>query len=495
MSEQTLPPEPSLLSRAERVLLAVLRRKRLIALAYVPLSLLAVGAVLLRPPTYYAAGKVLLTVNRLEVSTSPNQPTELQRSGQVPEVELRTQLEILRSRDLVEAALAQLDPSPPSGYPSEPQGMARLLGLPRTFLKHIYGKIHGVTAPEPDDPRYWEVLDVQERLVATSVSKSNVIEVGFLDPNPSWARDFVNTLMDLYVDRYSQLQQISEAEEFFTEQSQLLRTKLAESEEELRKARERAGVLAGEQAEILARLNEFSAELARVRIARLEQEERVRYLERLQSGAERGRIAPPALVELEARRAELTGRYREDSERVRAIDAQIARLRKALSGYEAVGAGAAGEGGDPAVNLVAARASLAALKGREEALERERAAYQSQAEFLEARVFDISRLERQAKLDEEAYLSYVRTAEKSRLSNALEQSKLLRLRIIERAQLPVVPTGAQKASTLLWGLLGALVVAIAVGVVRDFFDPRVKTPEEVTRVTRLEVLALIPPRG
>src|SRR5262249_10113958 len=71
------------------------------------------------------------------------------------------------------------------------------------------------------------------------------------------------------------------------------------------------------------------------------------------------------------------------------------------------------------------------LKGREEALERERAPYQSEPEFIDARTPDLPRLERQAKLDEEAYLSYVRTAEESRVSNALEQSKLLRLRIID----------------------------------------------------------------
>src|SRR5262249_58487542 len=135
-------------------------------------------------------------------------------------------------------------------------------------------------------------------------------------------------LMAAYVERYAQMHQISEAEDFFTSQSQLLRSKLDASESELRTAREHAGVLAGQQAEIHERLNEFSAELARARVARAEQQQRVRYLESLQ--AEGKKIAPPALVALEGKRAELIGRYRPDSERMKAIDEQIARLRAAL---------------------------------------------------------------------------------------------------------------------------------------------------------------------
>src|SRR6185436_2966963 len=92
-----------------------------------------------------------------------------------------------------------------------------------------------------------------------------------------------------------------------------------------------------------------------------------------------------------------------------------------------------------ATDLTAARASLAALKGKEDAVARQQDEYRKQAELLDAQSFDLARLERQVKLDEEAYLSYVRTAEESRLSNALQQSKMLRLAILEPATLPNGP--------------------------------------------------------
>src|SRR5262249_47339501 len=278
----------------------------------------------------------------------------------------------------------------------------------------------------------WKTLDVLQEPEVTNIPKANIIEVAFTHPNPERARDFVNKLMDAYVERYAQMHQISEAEDFFTNQSELLRSKLDASESELRAARERAGVLGGPQAEIHERLNEFSAELARARVARAEQQQRVRYLESLQKTSEGRNTAPPALVALEAKRAEMIGRYRADSERMKAMDGEIARLRAALARYDGVAGDATAGAGASGSSVLAARDSLEGLKGKEEALGREKAAYQSQAEFIDARNLDLTRLERQAKLDEEAYLSYVRTAEESRVSNALEQSKLLRLRIIDR---------------------------------------------------------------
>src|SRR5581483_12025178 len=168
---------------------------------------------------------------------------------------------------------------------------------------------------------------------------------------------FVSALTAAYGERHAKMQQVSEAETFFAEQSDLLKRKLTDSEAELRKVRERVGTLAGQQAEIHARLNEFDAELARVKIARAEQEERVTYLEG--ASGKGGRRASPQLLELEAKRAQLLGAYRPDSERIKDIDSEIKRLRDALSSYSAV-AGPEGTAVDTGTDIVAARATLAA---------------------------------------------------------------------------------------------------------------------------------------
>src|SRR5262249_50395938 len=106
-----------------------------------------------------------------------------------------------------------------------------------------------------------------------------------------------------------------------------------------------------------------------------------------------------------------------------------------------------------------------------------------------------TRLERQVKLNEEAYLSYVRTAEKSRLSNALEQSKMLRLKIVEPATIPLEAASPKNGQILAFALIGGLALSIGVGFARDYLDTTLKTAADVRRQANLEVLAVLPERA
>src|SRR5262249_53132980 len=234
----------------------------------------------------------------------------------------------------------------------------------------------------------------------------------------------------------------------------------------------------------------------RTRIQRAEQEQKVLYLEGLQaSAAKRGRIATPQLLELEAKRAEMVGRYRPDSERMREIDDQIGRLRAAIAQYDSVAT--AGEQSGPAAetSLVAARTMLVSLRAKEGALEKQNEEYRKQAEMLDAQSFDLGRLERQVKLDEEAYVSYVRTAEQSRLANALEKSKILRLSVVEPATVPLEPVSPRKGRILGLALIGGLVVALRIGLTKATLDGAAKAPEDIRRFASIDVLAVLPEKG
>ena len=115
---------------------------------------------------------------------------------------------------------------------------------------------------------------------------------------------------------------------------------------------------------------------------------------------------------------------------------------------------------------------------------------------MEAQSFDLARLERQVNLDEQAYLSYVRTTEESRLSNALEQSEILRLSIIEPA---TIPDGAgqsqEEADPELSPSWEAWSSALLSGFAFEFLDTTIKTAEDIRRYANLDVLAVLPERA
>jgi succinoglycan biosynthesis transport protein ExoP len=452
----------------------------------------ALAGMFLLAPTYGASAKILVTSNRAEISSSGERPTELIRTGQIFQGELNSQVEILTSGDLIAQVLTEMGvPEQAKEEPGVAAAIRGVLGMPAVLLGTAYRRLHGVDDAGRTSAFDAVVAAVRASTDAAPVRNSNVIELTFSGGNPDWARKYVARLTAAYIDRQAKMQRESQAEDFFVQQSELLRQKLNESEGALRQLREKAGTLQGQQAEVHERLNEFNAELARVKIARAEEEQRVAYLEHaLTADRHAGRVATPELLGLEARRAELIGRYRPDSERVRDIDQQIQNLRNAISGYDAV----IEKPESGARDLTTTRASIAALRGKEEALARERDGYRSQAELLDAQSFDVARLERQVKLDEQAYISYVRTAEESRLSNALEQNKMLRLTVVEPATVPMEPVSPKNGRILLFALVGGLAVSVGAGFVRDQLDRTVKTAAEVRRYGEIEVLAVLPER-
>jgi uncharacterized protein involved in exopolysaccharide biosynthesis len=96
------------------------------------------------------------------------------------------------------------------------------------------------------------------------------------------------------------------------------------------------------------------------------------------------------------------------------------------------------------------------------------------------------------KLDEETYVSFVRSAEESRLSNAVERSKLLCLRIIEEASLPLEAVVPKKGRILVFALSGALSLSIGLGLARDHLDSTVKSRADVRRYASLDTLVALP---
>ena len=241
------------------------------------------------------------------------------------------------------------------------------------LLRRLTGAVVTPQTAEPDDPMHELAAATAERMEVAVVKRSNIIEIAFTARDPVWARDFVNRLTSIYLDRHAALRQTSGAEDFFNRQSDFLKQKLGESEAALRDLRARAGTIAGQRAEVEKLLAEFTEDLARTGVAREEQSKRVAYIESVRRNTRQGRLATPKLLELETLRAEMVGKYRPDSEKVRQLEAQIEALRTALGKYDSVvateGGGAPAEQGtDP----VAARATLAALKGKEGALARQR---------------------------------------------------------------------------------------------------------------------------
>lgn len=110
---------------------------------------------------------------------------------------------------------------------------------------------------------------------------------------------------------------------------------------------------------------------------------------------------------------------------------------------------------------------------------------------------DRGELTREVKAYEEAYLLYQKKSEEARISEAMDDRKMMNLTIAEEASIPFAPI-TSKTISYAFALMVGLVGGAGSGFLREFFDDSVKTAADVTSSTALPVLASIPeenPRG
>jgi uncharacterized protein involved in exopolysaccharide biosynthesis len=379
---------------------------------------------------------------------------------------LEAELTPLRSRALVATVVKELPAA------EQPSRLAAALATVRHVLHDLRSRPRW---PQDDAIRSvgHEVEELRTRLEVEPLRGSNLIEVGLPGSDPAWASAFLDRLAAAYVERQRAAAAALLTGKEAAERDGLLGAKLAESESVLRELREKMGTYGGEAAEIRQRLVEFDTELARVQVSRAEQEERVAYLQRVPPSAEKH--VSPQLAELETKRAELLARYLPESKRIQEIDEEIRHLRSSA----AVDTPVAPPRADAGSELVAARAVLAALSGREKALAQGREEYRRRLVMLEAQGGELARLEQRVKVDEEAYVSSARTAEQSRLAPAPDPATLPGPTVIAPASVSrELPTAATLA--LLVGLIAGLAPALgrAAGRGRDDAPPaRSAAPE------------------
>src|SRR5262245_50959517 len=188
--------EQAILSLIQEAIQGIFRRWKLIAGAYLGIVLTAVFGIFVIPPTYRAAGKILFTTDRAEISTSGDRGTELVRTNQVSEGEMNSQLQILRSRELIDSVLADMQPpKQEDDTPQDASWLARVLQAPVVLARTAYKRFHGLDNLQSDDPMYWKARGVLDSLETSNQQPSSIVDVAFVSPDPVWARDFVNRLM------------------------------------------------------------------------------------------------------------------------------------------------------------------------------------------------------------------------------------------------------------------------------------------------------------
>jgi len=178
------------------------RRWLVVVFATMVLAIVTIVALLI-PPTFEAQATLLVNTARAEIPIGPKESPQLIAS-QVTEQDLNSEIELLKSRQLLEEVLQLLDLE-------EPIEEGAWISAAMVRVKKALG---GAQLPFNDRM----VLLLQEEIKIEAVRKSNVIRVSYRSKDPETATRIVATLTDRYLDRRAQMYQSPQTLLFFEEQ-------------------------------------------------------------------------------------------------------------------------------------------------------------------------------------------------------------------------------------------------------------------------------------
>ena len=484
-------------SHTLRDLLAVgFRHRRLLLLSLLGIFLAALLYALLRTDRYEAQMKIMVKHQRADPPVTSDEMSLPDSGRAVTEQELNSEIELLRSRDLLEK-------------------VAISFGLHRTiddsWLASIQKRILTAIGRAPDeDTRLAQVVfSLEHKIEIELLKNSNLIRVTYSSPDRQLSARILNKLADLYLEKHVAVHRPPGAFDFFQQEAEryrkgltLVETRLAaygrdqgivslplEKEILLRRVNDYEAALQGTQGEVAAtreRILTLESQAASIpsRMTTQVRTSSGRLLEQLQS----------ALLTLEMKRIELLGIYQPTYPLVQEVEKQIAETRDAVAASQNAPLLEETSDLDPThqwlrSELAKAKSELAALQARATATARALSFYREKSRRLDQIEMVQQDLIRDAKLTEQNYVVYVRKQEEARISDALDRQRIVNVAIAEAATVPFLPSGPPRLLIMLLGGILASLVSVFLAFAADYWDPSFRTPHEVESFLNVPVAA------
>ncbi|NIA14606.1 MAG: hypothetical protein GWP08_11050 [Nitrospiraceae bacterium] len=495
------------------VVYVVFRHKWKIALVFLAVVLGVMAYSYLAPEIFRSEAKLLVRLGRENMAVDPSvsgppMPVLTSRDGEV-----KSEIAILTSESLLEGMVDAMGleafTDPPSDKPATwHSGLVSSAGSVVGAVKDL---AEGLAVKSGLRPELTEREKVVRRLVKgvdVEVEKqSSVLTVTLEQGHAALARDALDTLLGLYLERHIEVFASQASPKFFETQAAKLRAELAEKEQRLDAYRRENGVvtLAGESEKLLGHISNLENMLANTLSERRASEARVAELEKglaAQSNVReisrttgRPNFAADALKD---RLADLRTAELDLSSRYPATHRPLIELRKQVAAVEAelaqedethteVTTGVNTNFQELELALQTERAQLAASQAQWDVLAAELAEQKRQISLLA----ELNNLTRDAELAEQEYRRYRENLQRAKISAALDVDKVSNVSVVQSATLPRAPVRPRRLLNLGLGLVIGLFGGLTVAFLMEYLDDSLNTKEKAERCLGVPVLAVV----
>ncbi len=447
----------------------------------------------LMPAVYRSEAKLLVRMGRESVTLDPTATATGQVVNTVAarrESEIKSELEILKSRDLAEKLVDALGPE--------------------TFVSGSYRSLFG--GEDKQKKRDAAVRRLMKSWDFFVEKDSNIINATYDDQNPQLAQKVLTKLIDFYLEKHLAVNRTAGSHEFFKQQTEELRANLAQTEKALEETKNKTGLasIPEQRRLLLERVSALKADIDKNEVDLRASQDRAKAMaetlaklpETVVTGATTGfpNLAADGmrqkLYELQLKEQELLSKYMEKNFLVKEVRRQIANaqalLNKEVPTRAQVTKGININYQQVKLALVTEESNLAALQAKSESLGRHLASAQEDLKNLNENEILVARLQRDLEIQEANYRKYADKLEQARIDSALETGKISNISIAQAATYPLKPVRPRKGLNLALGLLLGTFGALGLAFLTEHTDHSFKRPEDVEKKLQMPVLATIP---
>ncbi len=424
------------------------------------LSLIGAAVLTLNlPKTYKATAELLIDGSGQDPISGQVMPAQRMSAY------IATQSEVMSSRNVVNKVID------------------RLALLDRPELQHIYMEKTAGMMPK----RQWLQIFLSQHLSVANKRDSNVMSVEMALTDPTLAAELADAFADAYIDTNLELrtEPAKRIAVWYDQQLAELRQKLGKAQEALTTYQEKYGIVAvNERLDLeTTRLSELSSMLVAAQGQRLDNQSRRQQLNNSDNTIPADLLGNPLTKELRSNLAKAQAKLDELSTQVGARHPQyiqasreVAALKAQLShNLELLGG--------------SIRSSAALSENLEKQLTAELATQKKRVLKLNRTRDELSLLKQELNSAQSAYNSALDRSTQTQLESRLAMTDIA---VLNSADIPLRPSSPNPTLNLLVATTLGFLLGIAIALMREWADQRVRNSEELEERLGLPVLANIP---
>ncbi len=501
-------PVPQEGASSLRNFLSILFRQKFYILGFLLVSFSAAAIfTYLSPDIYQSDAKLFIQVGRESISVDPSVVGPVAGIRSDRQSELNSEVSALKSRLLAEQTVDNLGPKTVLNATENETAENADSGL-KTFGKELLAKL----GRKPSLPlTEVAVLKMMKSLNVELEKQSHVIDLAFEAERPELAQNVLNVLIERYRDHHIEMHRAQAPLQFIEEKAESMRATLEQKEALLKDFRTENSISAmdAQKAKILEQSSHLQTELDQVvnmlgassaKITSIENSLQGRSpsqeLNRVVGRPNRAMEAiKERLFELRSQEADLSAHY-PDTDRALIDLREKIRLAEQQLHQESATLTEITQGVDTnyqsmQLNLANEKAQLQALNARQKILEQQLEQRKATLLELSSHETNLLSLQREVDIANNEYQSYQENLQRAKISADLDSGRISNVNIVQPPTLSLVPIKPRKSLNLMLGLLIGITGGLALAFLREYFDSRMKSAEDVEEKLGLPVLASI----